>query len=659
MVTVLAVCAPARAAVAWHHSRSPYRAVFTIKETGNHPDAGFMLTVPSCGLAAEGGDDLYAYDERGHSLYLDSLGPTTGNSVLAAVAPPQRGRRLYVYFGSGMPSRKSPGVFRHGLRVEIRSLPDGSMRSADSAERLLRNSVLRGVVPVRQIVLAANPLSSMRNIILRFRGHLRVPERKSMALFLSQNGAGYLWVDERLVIERSGNHSANDNRHGDDRSTVELRPPLAPLDCLVLNRERPITVVLAQYRDERNKHPVPPDAFVHAGTATLDAVEARRADRPCPVFGYDPISYLGYEADQYTEMRFHTLNGEPARWEFADGCSLEGEQISRIIPGLNPMRLRVVQGRVHAEGMVQFRQSPPARRRIHNGRHFQHYRRLIMQCPPGELDTQTLAAYWRFLRHRERNADLEPVCDALIAREAVRPEEREQIALDFARNAPERPNAVLNAYHLLLAEADDQDERIRYAREFAEFAIVRQRDPKLADELIGRIEKARPEAIAVPGVLRLQMALHGADMEEARAVLERFGSFVLQDRDPRTVTVRANALAARFEKVLSEGYFQEAREALWSWEVQSPSDWENGRLALARAQLWRTLDWLEGAARELQAARQLDPLLPRLPDVELQLANILAAQGKTDEAKALWKSIVENYPNHAVATAARQKLEGR
>lgn len=664
-VCALFVCAlsagvaVARADVAWHHSRSPFRAEFTVKHEGNHPDAGILLAVPVCGLADEGGGDLRAFDERGHSLFLDSLGPTRDNSALAAVAPPKRGKRIFVYFGSGLPARQSPGVFRHGLHLEIRSLPDGSMKSADSAERLLRHSTLRGVVPVRSVSLSANPLSNMRNLILRFRGHLRVPERESLTLFLSQNGAGYVWIDERLVIERNGNHSAQDNRQGQERATVKLRPELAPLECLVINRERPITAVLAEYQDKKNKRPLPNDRFVQAGRATRDSVASRRSDQPCPAFTYTHVSYIGYEQDQFTEVRLQTLNGQPARWRFEDGCELQGESVTRILPGLNPVSLTAAQAGARAEGVVRFRQKPPARRSIENSKHFDACAEVMMQCDPAKLNTQTLAAYWRFLRYRERNPHLETVCDALITRDAVRTKERKQVALDFARNASDRPSAVRNAYQMLLAETDDEQERLRYAREFAEFAIVELDDDKLAEKMISRIASASSDDAAVPGVLRLQQALHDLDKEEAQSALARFRDFALKKRDARTVNVRANALAARYEEALDKGYFQRAREALWSWETLSPSDWENGRLALARARLWRSLGWLRAAERELRAARKLDPLLPRLPEVEYKLAEVLEQRGKSQQAIELWQAIEKNYPNHAVADQARNQLRNR
>ncbi|MFW5802571.1 MAG: tetratricopeptide repeat protein [Verrucomicrobiota bacterium] len=658
LACVLSAGMVAHADVAWHHSRSPFRAEFTVKNDGNHPDAGILLSVPVCGLADEGGGDLLAFDERGHSLFLDSLGPTRDNSALAAVAPPKRGKRLFVYFGSGVPSRLSPGVFRHGLHVEIRSLPDGSMKSVDSAKRLLRHSTLRGVVPVRSISLSANPLSNLRNLILRFRGHLRVPERESLTLFLSQNGAGYVWIDDRLVIERNGNHSAQDNRQGQDRTTVELRPELAPLECLVVNRERPLTAVLAEYKDKKNKRLIPPDRFVQAGEATLDAVAARRSDQACPAFTYKHVSYIGYEQDQFTEVRLKTLNGQSAQWRFEDGCELEGETVTRILPGLNSISLATAQGRARAEGTVSFPQNPPARRRIDNSKHFDAYADVMMQCDPAKLNTPTLAAYWRFLRYRERNPHLETVCDALITRDAVRPEERKQIALDFARNASDRPRAVRNAYQMVLGESDGADERIRHAREFAEFAIVELDDDELAETLIRRIASASSDDdSAVLGILRLQRALHNLNMEEARAALDRFREFVVKKSDSRTVNVRANALAERYDKALDTGYFQRAREALWDWETLSPSDWENGRLALARARLWRALGWLRAAKRELRAARELDPLLPLLPEVEYKLAEVLEQRGETQQARALWQAIAENYPNHVVAEQARRQLQ--
>lgn len=651
---LVAVCS-ASAAERWHHSRSPFRAEFTVTDGGNHPESGILLSVPVCGLGRERGTDVWAFDERGHALYAHALGPTVDNAALVAVSRPQRGKTIFAYFGSGIPARQSPEMAPPGPRVEVRTLPDGSMKTAGAAERLLRRSELLGVVPLRDMSLSANPVSSRRNVILVFRGHLRARQTAETELFLTHNGAAFAWIDEKLVIERGGNRSRTDNRHGAERVAVSLRTGVHPLRCMVLNRERPISVILAQFVNERTKRALPDDWFVQAGRSTLEGVSSRSKRSPCPSFTYRLASYIGYEGDQFTEVRLRTLNGLPARWTFSDGCELEGPSVARVVSGLSPLSVSVEQPGQSASGEIRFPQKPPARKRIGNRRHFQAYADLMANCEPQRLATQTLLARWRFLRYKERNPDLAPVCEALIGRNGLGDEQREQIALDFARNAPDRPDTVQKAYAKLLQMADGREEWAGYAREFAEFAIVSRADNDLAERIIAEFDPNRATDERVAILLELQRAVHVKDEDRARAIIERLRRRMAAE-DARVVRVQANALAARFETCLEEERLSCAREALWRWEALSPMDWASGRLSLARARLWRKLGWLDGAVAELEGIRRLDPLLPRLPDVEFALAERLAERGDTQRARDLLRSILENYPNHAVAEKARSRL---
>jgi tetratricopeptide (TPR) repeat protein len=203
--------------------------------------------------------------------------------------------------------------------------------------------------------------------------------------------------------------------------------------------------------------------------------------------------------------------------------------------------------------------------------------------------------------------------------------------------------------------ADGREEWVRYAREFAEFAIVSRADNDLAERILAGFDRNRATDARVEVLLELQRALHTKEGDRARALIERLRRSMAAE-DARVARIQANALAARFETCLEEGRLACAREALWQWEALSPMDWASGRFSLARARLWHKLGWLDGAVAELEGIRRLDPLLPRLPDVEFALAERLAERGDTQPARDLFRSILENYPNHAMAEKARSRL---
>ena len=58
--------------VSWHHSNSPYRAVFDIKGKTNNPQCGVIIEVPLCGIGEPDGKDVYCYDENGDRVHSGS-----------------------------------------------------------------------------------------------------------------------------------------------------------------------------------------------------------------------------------------------------------------------------------------------------------------------------------------------------------------------------------------------------------------------------------------------------------------------------------------------------------------------------------------------------------------------------------------------------------
>ena len=100
----------------------------------------------------------------------------------------------------------------------------------------------------------------------------------------------------------------------------------------------------------------------------------------------------------------------------------------------------------------------------------------------------------------------------------------------------------------------------------------------------------------------------------------------------------------------------EAREKLCQWSKEAPMDRGNGSFNLIRARYFRRRGWLAGALGELDGAILMDPLLPNLPDVEFEKAQIYEALKDNEKAKELYRKIKDEYPNHIVAPWARDGL---
>ena len=156
--------------------------------------------------------------------------------------------------------------------------------------------------------------------------------------------------------------------------------------------------------------------------------------------------------------------------------------------------------------------------------------------------------------------------------------------------------------------------------------------------------------------LRFDIALQGGDLQEAR----RWYGVMLEGRqkatERRTATVLGNSLQEKAALAIASGQLLEAEAALREWAAVSPHDRGNGSFSLQRARLFRKRGWLDGALGELTGAILADPLLPNLPDVEFERAEIFTEMGEHAKAKEIYQKIVTDYPNHPLATTAAQKI---
>ncbi|MEI8078465.1 MAG: PA14 domain-containing protein, partial [bacterium] len=281
----------AAAATPWHQASSLFRAEFEITARPEQPEAGIMLNVPVCGLGAADGSDLFAFDAAGQPLALLPLGESSDNTALAVVRAPAVGDRLFLYFGSGIKSPHNKTFFKPGLTVDIRSCPDGALTSWDSVRALVDKSRRLARLRVDQVSLAGNPVTSSDAFIMVFEGWLRLTG--SPTLMLVSDDAGYLLINNQLVISRNGTHGANDAVRGESRATLDFTSGQPrPFRVVVADTGGEQMAVLASWaREGRDKAMLPPAAFIQSGTGKLLAVSGRDAGPGCPAFRYNLVSY--------------------------------------------------------------------------------------------------------------------------------------------------------------------------------------------------------------------------------------------------------------------------------------------------------------------------------------------------------------------------------
>jgi hypothetical protein len=642
--------------LSWHHSESPYRAVFKVVSEPTQRDAGYALTVPVSGLGDSEGMDLYAFDQDGNPLRLMPLGRGADNTVLALVRGNAPCTQICAYFGN---KGRAPVVnkgFVHGLTLDVRTLPGGQATTWQEVQALLAKSESLGRVFVDRIEQSYNPVDSSDACLLVFDGYLQQATQGTPTFMIVTDDAGYLLIDDALLLARDGRHYAGDAVRGEYRKEISLAPGPHKVRFVVVDFGGEMMALLGRWVDAKNKAVLPPEAYVQSGATRCIATEAHYKEIPMPAFRYKLASYMSYNGAQFTEVQFEAVNGRDSLWRFQDGAKAKGTTCVRVLPGLASRGVACTQGDVTAKGLVQINESLPPARSLEKDEDLRYYSGLILAQNLSDIDPAALRAYLTLLSYVPLNEDMIPVCEAILGNENSSEVYRRAALTELARAAARHfPDKARRAYTELLKGRSvtwDAD-----ACEAAQFALFGARDFEWAATLISALEKRSDKGSKVPVELRLDLALQKGDTAGAKQRL----ADLLAGRDfgqkQRYSVVQGNALQQRFYDLLYAGFVQEAREALNEWSAAAPLDRSNGSLNLARARLWRRLGWLDGALGELDGAILLDPLLPNLPDVELERGKILAEAGDQKRANDVFTKVAKEYPNHPAAAEAKVLLK--
>jgi tetratricopeptide (TPR) repeat protein len=609
-------------------------------------------------IGSDDGTDLYAFDDDGTQLALLPLGPGTENRMLALVQPRGRTDNIYVYFGSGARAPVHKRAFLPGLTCDVRTLPDGPSGNWDQVAALLQKSKSLGKVFVDTIELASNPVDSSEACLLVFDGYLKIDKPGAYTYMIVTDDAGYLFIDDDLLIERNGRHWARDAVRGEFRKEVQLEAGAHRIRLVVVDFGGDLMGVVARWISGTNKHVLRPDEFLQPGKTALKTVEARYDDAPMPAFWYRLKSYMSVGEQSFTEVEVGTYNQREATWEFEDGARLQGATVRRVIAGLSTVGVRATQQRTRAQGVIAFPEEPPPQWNVGNDTQLKHYTALILKQNLDDIEPTVLWQYVTLLEFRELNEDTVPLCEAILERDRVKNDLRKSALLQLARaGARSFPDKADEAYKELLSDNPGKGEWSKIAREYGEFLIFRKRDFETADKLIGHIEHYGERNSNVPLELRMEVKLQKGDGDGAREFLSNLLSGKEFGEKQRYAVVQGNALRERFYDLLAAGFILDAWAVMHEWADTSPVDFSNGNLALARARLWQRLGWLDGALGELDGAMLLDPLLPNLPDVELERGRTLKMAGETKRANEVFLKIVHEYPNHPVADQAKEMVQ--
>ncbi len=643
----------------WHHSASPYRACFSYAGEELPPQTGIVLEVPACGIGHIEGKDVYCYDDRGRQVLTQPIGRGRQNQALLLCRPETNARNVYAYFGSGgiAPAARIP--YWGGLLCEIRTLPEGEADNWKQVATLLEKSQMLAVFPLEDPTMVCNPINSQERFIMVLKGFLNFPQGGKRTYFVAADDAGYLLINQELQIERNGRNYVHSSLRGEFRKEMTFTAGIQRMELIGVNFAGNFVLALGQLPGGNKVANVTGNAFLKTPNAKFITVENKYADRGNPVFQYRHLSYMAIGERIFTETELSTYSGQEARFEFADGVQLRGNSVRRIFSNLQSSPVSVTVKRDKAEGQIDFPELAPQQRlQAENNSQYQQYFTAINSLNLQNIkETDALLGYLEFLLRREFCPEQVPVCERLLRMRRLSPETERMALQSLARAAAlSEPDKAAQAYVRLLESTSERKELEGTLLESMDFALFRMRDFRLAERWLNQFGRRLRRNSKASILLRFDLALQQGDINAARRQYQE----LLDNREyaqvQRTTAVQGNALRERMELLLAEDRLLESWLLLHELALTDPQSRGNGSFSLLRARFFQKLNWLPGALGELEGAILFEPLLPNLPDIEFQRAEIHAAADEKARAEELYRKVATEYPNHPLAETARKKI---
>ncbi|MBR0457690.1 MAG: hypothetical protein IJJ26_00495 [Victivallales bacterium] len=654
VLAIFLLCALPLLAQRWHHGPSRYRASFTWK--GEPGASGVLLKIPVQGIGKDG-TDVFCFDDKGHQLLSRRLGECYPDSTLIQVIP-QDGKRIFAYFGSALRAPQAKIDLTPPI-ASIYALPkklDGKSKWADIV-KALPHAELLGRLPMKSIVEVCNPVDACERFIVSIEATMHVKKTQTRHLFLACDDAGYFFLDGGLVISRDGINGVYGSSRGENRREFRLEQGMHSIRLVGVNYESLFAIALGEWFPEPRVAFVPPGDFVQCIDGTLQRLEGNNG-AAVPFFKFTHTGYMQMENMQLTQTFLETYSGDEAVWTFGDGVRLKGAKISRVFGTLEAVPVKCDVRGVAATGKITFPQKAPRMLHVNNQGDWQRMADQLEAVAPQVRDSVELAGFLAFYDLQPLDERVLPVAERLLKQEDLSDEQRVEAMTAIARAAAaHKPEKSLAAYNFLLKQPNKPWALAKLLEEALDFAIFRLRDLKTAERFLAECAPRLPRDGKALAAARMDIALQAGQLEEARKHFNKLLEYQAKSQETRIATVRGTSIRARVEDLLKQNRILDAERFMRQWIADSPQDRGNGSYSLARALCFQKRGWLDGAIGELTSAIQADPLLPNLPDVEFQLANLYQAKGDSARAQELWRKFAKEYPNHPLAEKAASHVK--
>lgn len=409
---------------------------------------------------------------------------------------------------------------------------------------------------------------------------------------------------------------------------------------------------------------IPADGWLHPGTTELTQVE-EIGGQPVPDIVAAVKSYLGYGGEWFYRTDYSLRRNPPegwnVTWRFDDGVTVQAARGARLLTGANPQLIAVKLAHeatsISGIACVHF-PNELSRTNLDQPKSVRTYVDLAVGDDPATMRPEAARARIILLLDfgtDEEIAKFAPVWlaadpgfsnpltfrvfDALVRAQAEKDPKK---AAEMLRTVPA-------GVHDRFGDALDRLE--------IDLLVYYLRDPNAGPRAAqlsfskSNTETGRLMLVRAGDAARIQGRYDEADSRYQKVNPHR--------DEPAKAAAQDQAYSMTIASLLDEEHRDEAAAKLTEWEVTHPQAKLSTDCLLAGARVAMSFGRWRQAQTELESYAKMMPESPYQIDTQFYLAQALAGQKKTEEARAIWAKIAKDYPRSPLAEKSKELAQGK
>lgn len=671
VAAMAASIAPAANVGPWWNNDWQYRREVTvpvIPQSKAPGDEVALLTMPTGGLIkADGSDIRVIAGEQIVPHRVLMVGP--GDQVTIAFAAYRNVVTQFVYFGNQGADAVKPLEILRGVLMETwtyEGAPPEKLKDIETVFQSDRNLLGRGFRPA--IYQGHNPFGPQINIISRFTGHFLAPSGGIYSFASSSRNTSFLFIDEKLVAHQG--ERGEPARHP-KAQIVELKAGPHKIVVYHVNAGGdPIVAAAWKPPGQENLSIMPREVFTPVATAQPGAMKKVGVDKDLDFLpewaGECFVQDRYFQRYQFRAVTVGRLGQNVLwTWDFGDGQVLHQADAQHVYLADGDYTVTLTArtslgewkrtNRIHVsrpwDSVIEGKIEPEKRAAKVVGDY--NFARL-------SPDANTQAV--RLLDRAAMYPEMQNAAAAFVVRPQATPEMINLVIPPYVesllrdKKAPKAVEALLAAARMN-SNATNAAEMLNWA---GQVRLHRLGDSDGAFALFTEVTEKYMGLTPSPAIQSSRIGLGDVwrlrgDYQKAHAAYD--AATTRRDIAPERAVVLRGDFARQVEDYMRRQEFPTAHAKLDEWQKTFPLDKLDGYWSLLRVKLLQQEQRYDEAAGEAEALVKTNPASAYAAELLMQAAEAYRKVGADEKAKALWKQVVQKYPESPLSVEAGKNLK--